>query len=225
MSSTGLIRIKWSICGVAGVLSALADVFANLDAPPPRLSRRQGIEGRAAGELDSGPGEGQFFTRGNPTVGKKITRIIRFFDLREVEKQCIDGPGTRQRTVFIAPGARSRILGWLVGVKDILARTFTAIDKHGHLVVQQVDAAGRTSPVMGLFEAIGCQFGHLKSDVATPAGLPVPLMPLLQFPNSAASVSGHRLAKSLRIMYRSGYDFRQFLAMSVALLVEEYGCA
>jgi len=33
---------------------------------------------------------------------------------------------------------------------------------------------------MKLFDAIGRQLGHLKSDIATPAGLPAPFMGLFQ---------------------------------------------
>ena len=75
---------------------------------------------------------------------------------------------------------------------------------------------------MGLFEAIGCVFGHLRSDVATSAGLPVPLMPLLQmFQVGSFGKHGHTVGELSRTMYRSGYDFRHFLAMAVAPLFVE----
>ena len=75
---------------------------------------------------------------------------------------------------------------------------------------------------MNLFEAIGRVFGHLLSDVATPAGLPVPLMPLAQFLQfGEIGRHGHTVGEISRIMYRSHYDFRHFLAMSLSPILIE----
>jgi len=75
---------------------------------------------------------------------------------------------------------------------------------------------------MNLFEAIGRVFGHLKSDIATPRGLPAPLMPLFQFLQYGEIGKGkYTVGEITRIMYRSGYDFRHFLAMSISPLLIE----
>ena len=119
-------------------------------------------------------------------------------------------------------GGQDPILGFLFGVKDILQGTFTAIDKTGKLIIQSVPLADPALLTMNLFEAIGRVFGHLQSDVATAAGLPAPLMPLFQFLRFGSfGQQGYTVGEISRIMYRSHYDFRHFLAMSVAPLLIE----
>lgn len=114
------------------------------------------------------------------------------------------------------------ILGFIVGVIDILRGTFTAIDRNGRLILQSVAITDPAILTMNLFEAVGRVFGHLLSDVATPAGLPVPLMPLLQFLQfGEIGAHGHTIGEVSRIMYRSHYDFRHFLAMSISPLLIE----
>ena len=128
------------------------------------------------------------------------------------------GPGTHR---FQSLG-HDPVLGFLFGVKDILQGTFTAIDKTGRLIVQPVPLADPTLLTMNLFDAIGRVFGHLQSDIATPAGLPAPLMPLFQFLQfGSIGKHGYTFGEISRIMYRSHYDLRHFLAMSVAPLMIE----
>lgn len=116
------------------------------------------------------------------------------------------------------------LLGFVFGVRDILAGGFTAISKDGHLIVQQVTdpfMAGE-SLVVRILEAIRIQLGHLASDVATPAGLPAPLMPLLSF-LQCGKIGGHEhsIADVARAMYGKGYDFRHFMSASIPVMVSE----
>jgi hypothetical protein len=79
---------------------------------------------------------------------------------------------------------------------------------------------------LGVFEAVLEAFrsvgGHLLSDVATPAGLPAPLMPLaLFFQTGSIGPRGYTVAEVARQMYRSGFDFRHFLAGSVSTVLVE----
>lgn len=116
------------------------------------------------------------------------------------------------------------ILGFIFGIKDQLEGAFTAIDKNGNLIAQQVG-----SPLLDgeayfirLAKAFETQVGHLASDVATKAGLPAPLMPLLLFLQfGKIGEHGHTVAEVARAMYRQGYDFRHFMAGSVPVMVSE----
>ena len=209
---------EWSICGVAGVLSALVDVFLIWMPKHPGFLGGKSSKGGPLANWIRERVNRSFTPEEIRRLEQKNPVSFDFSTSREL-KQHVDGLGPTTHR-FQSLG-HDPILGWLFGVKDTLAETFTAIDKHGHLIVQHVDfdAASR---VAGLFEAIGRQFGHLKSDVATSAGLPAPLMPLLQFFQVGSfGKHGHTIGEVSRIMYRSGYDFRHFLAMSIAPLLVE----
>ncbi|HDX8347173.1 hypothetical protein [Aeromonas sp. FDAARGOS 1408] len=116
------------------------------------------------------------------------------------------------------------ILGFIFGVKDVLCGEFTAIDKFGNVIVQQTAAPLLEGEhfIIRLLEAIRKVGGHLASDVATPAGLPAPLMPLLSFFQfGTIGKQGYTIAEVARQMYRSGYDLRHFIAASVPLAISE----
>jgi hypothetical protein len=111
------------------------------------------------------------------------------------------------------------ILGFFSGVRDILRGTMTAADSSGKLIVQTV---GSPDTGMSVFSAIARQFGHLHSDISTEAGLPAPLMPLLQFLQVGSFGEGERtIGEITRLMYAKGYDFGHFLAMSVPVILIE----
>lgn len=116
------------------------------------------------------------------------------------------------------------ILGFIFGVKDLLFGEFTAIDKLGRVIVQQTTAPLMQGEyfIVRLLEAIKNVGGHLVSDVATNAGLPAPLMPLLSFFQfGTIGKQGYTIAEVARQMYRSGYDFRHFTAASVPVAISE----
>jgi hypothetical protein len=71
-----------------------------------------------------------------------------------------------------------------------------------------------------VLEAFNLVAGHFVSDVATPAGLPPPLFGLLQFLQQGV-IKEHSIADIARGMYRSGYDFRHFLAGGVTVAIIE----
>ncbi len=211
--------VDWSICGVAGTLAALVDIFL---VGMPRHPSFLGSDSSVGGPLSN-------------WIRDRINACLTPEQIRELEKEfrvsydastskglakAVDGlcPSTHR---FQSLG-HDPLLCWIFGVSDILKGAFTALDKNGHWVVQAREGWESSAQGMGLFKAIGRVFGHLKSDIATPAGLPVPLMPLLQmFQVGSFGEKGHTLAKLSRIMYRNGYDFRHFLAMSVVPLLVE----
>lgn len=132
------------------------------------------------------------------------------------------GPRTHR---FQSPG-HDPLLGWVIGTADVLRGTFTAFDKHGQLIIQRSPTAQSLDLGLAFFESIlhGLHQvgGHLLSDVATPAGLPAPLMTLaslLQF--GSIGPKGYTIGEVARQMYRAGYDSRHFVAGSVATVLVE----
>ena len=97
----------------------------------------------------------------------------------------------------------------------------TTIDKTGKIVSQVIDnyADRRETNV---FAALANQVIHLKTDVTTSMGLPVPLMSLfnlLQF--GSVGEEEQTIAEIVQGMYYEGYDFIHFCSMSIpAMLVE-----
>ena len=81
--------------------------------------------------------------------------------------------GLNPKTHRLSSFGHDPILGFYYGVKDILNGTFTAINNAGEVIVQ---ARPNANTSYTLFEAIAIQFGHLRSDLSTPAGLPIPFM-------------------------------------------------
>jgi hypothetical protein len=115
-------------------------------------------------------------------------------------------------------------LGWLFGVRDVLMGKFTAIGSDGQIVIQSIPGWEPAEFGVGLFikivEAFKLVAGHLLSDVVTPAGLPPPLFGLAQF-FQQETIGDHSIADIARAMYRSGYDFRHFLAGGVTVAIIE----
>lgn len=130
------------------------------------------------------------------------------------------GPRTHRFQSF----GHDPLLGFIFGIRDILTGDFTAIGKDGHLIIQKVADPFLQGEhlFIRLLEAMKIQFGHLASDIATPAGLPAPLMPLLSFLQfGEIGNRGYTIGEVSRQMYRSGYDFRHFIAGSVPVMLTE----
>ena len=115
------------------------------------------------------------------------------------------------------------LFGFLFGVLDMMRGTCTVVGSDGLKIYPTT-----SKPVVGsLFPLLGRMFGHLCSDVNAPSsrgnrgmGLPAPFMGLLRmvgrFPVGEAE-----LGKQIEFMYVNGYDFRQFVATSIPLLIME----
>ena len=208
--------LDWCISGISGLLAAMVDVFLIQMPKHPGFLGGQGSEGgplsnwiRDKVNASISPDkvkemEKEFWVTYDPSTSEKLSVKIEGL-----------GPGTHR---FQSLG-HDPILGFIFGVKDIFCGTFTAISKDGKLISQQV-----CSPEMGLslFEAVSRVFGHLLSDVTTQRGLPIPLMPLLEFLQVGSfGKKDYPIGEVARAMYRSGYDFRHFLSMSVSPMLIE----
>lgn len=113
------------------------------------------------------------------------------------------------------------LLGFVVGVRDILNGTITTVDKSGNVAVQQIGkyTDRRASTVA---EALIRQLIHLKTDVNTAMGLPAPLMGLfniMQF--GELGTEKQTVAEIVQGMYYEGYDFEHFCAQSIPTMLAE----
>ena len=113
------------------------------------------------------------------------------------------------------------LLGFVVGVGDILNGTITTVDKTGNVVVPQI---GRYTDrkASTVAEALIRQFIHLKTDVNTAMGLPAPLMGLfniMQF--GELGTEKQTVAEIVQGMYYEGYDFEHFCAQSIPTMLAE----
>lgn len=113
------------------------------------------------------------------------------------------------------------ILGFLVGVFDIMNNRMTTIDKSGKIVSQVMGCyTGRTES--SIFEAILRQLRHLKSDLTTPMGLPAPLMGIFNlFQFGKIGEEEQTIAEIVQGMYYEGYDFIHFCSSSIPVMVGE----
>ena len=113
------------------------------------------------------------------------------------------------------------ILGFVVGVFDIMTGRMTTIDKTGRFTsqVMKVYADRKES---NIFAALAKQILHFKSDITTYMGLPAPLMALfnlLQF--GSIGEEEQTIAEIVQGMYYEGYDFIHFCSMSIPAMIVE----
>lgn len=113
------------------------------------------------------------------------------------------------------------LLGFIVGVLDILTGRMTTIDKTGKIVSQVMEnyADRKESDI---FAALAKQIIHFKSDITTSMGLPAPLMGLfnlLQF--GSIGEEEQTIAEIVQGMYYEGYDFIHFCSLSIPVMITE----
>lgn len=115
------------------------------------------------------------------------------------------------------------VLGFIFGIFDILRGTITGFSYNTLTGMHDLEIkfVPNSQPI-GLIEAILKHIGHLISDVATPMGLPAPLMTLVQGINVGSFGENNRtLGELSRWMYLNGYDFRHFLVSGITPAVIE----
>ena len=113
------------------------------------------------------------------------------------------------------------VLGYIVGVYDIMNGSMTTIDKNGRVITQSLEVYQERKET-NIFHALAKQTAHLKSDVTTSMGLPAPLMGLfnlLQF--GSIGEEEQTIAEIVQGMYYKGYDFIHFCAMSIPVMLIE----
>ena len=102
------------------------------------------------------------------------------------------------------------LLGFVVGVFDILTGRMTTIDKTGKFVSQVMENyADRKES--NIFAALAKQLAHFKSDITTSMGLPAPLMGVFNlFQFGSIGEYEQTVAEIVQGMYYEGYDFIHF---------------
>lgn len=113
------------------------------------------------------------------------------------------------------------LLGFVFGVYDIMHGTMTTIDKSGRIVCQVMENYADRKET-DIASAIAKQILHLKSDMTTSMGLPVPLMGLfnlLQF--GKIGEEEQTVAEIVQGMYYEGFDFIHFCSQSMSEIVTE----
>ena len=119
--------------------------------------------------------------------------------------------------------AHDPLLGLMFGVWDMLHGTCTAVVNGQIISIPSV----KSSPEGGVFTLLGQMLGHLCSDVNAPSakgnrgmGLPAPFMALLRM-FEGIPVGSSDFGKQIEFMFTEGYDFRQFTATSMPMLIME----
>lgn len=205
-----------SIAALAGILSATVDIL--LVGIPKKTSA--GIKG---GPLSNYVRD-WFDKKFSPNEMEKLAQS-------KISKVPYDAQDNRNTTTYV-DGLSSYyhrllslghdpLLGFIFGVFDILTGRMTTIDKNGKIVSQIMENYGDRTE-MNIFEAIAKQIIHLKSDITTSIGLPVPLMSLfnlLQF--GSIGEAEQTIAEIVQGMYYEGYDFIHFCSMSIPVMITE----
>ncbi len=209
-------ELDWTICAVAAIVSAAMDILL------------VGIPEKTKSGLKAGPLSNyirDYFDKKYPEEDmKKLGEKARTktpYDAQDNRNTKVYVEGLSPQYHRLLQLGHDPLLGFFVGVMDILSGTMTTIDKKGKIVIQVIDEySGRKET--SLFEALGKQFRHLKSDVTTSMGLPVPLMGLFNlFQFGSIGEEDQTIAEIVQGMYYEGYDFIHFCSMSIPVMVTE----
>lgn len=208
---------KWDyvFVGTAGVLAALTDFLL---VKIPKTIKYEGavqegspITSFLKKTINSKGGEKTWFAE----WARKLEQTCKvpYDAIKESGLNGIGGRTHRFQTLGHDP-----ILGFVYGVRDILRGTITGfsydkLTKTHKLVSNNVGVDIHES----LISAILKQFGHLVSDVGTPAGLQPPFFTVFQGINivNPASSKQKTIGEIARWMYLNGYDLRHFITMGI----------
>ena len=208
--------VDYSICAIAGILSGALDI---LMVGIPRATP----DGLKAGPLSDLIRKG-FDKKFPPEEMEKLANS-------SVSKVPFDAQDNRHTTVRVEGLSayyhrmlslgHDPLLGFVVGVFDIMTGKMTTIDKTGKIVSQVMENYADRKET-SIFAAIAKQFIHFKSDITTSMGLPAPLMGLfnlLQF--GSIGEEEQTIAEIVQGMYYEGYDFIHFCSTSLPVLLTE----
>jgi hypothetical protein len=216
-----LTSYDYAVAGAAGILAGLVDVFLVQVPKHPGFLGGHASEGGWLSNLLK-DGFGKILPQDKISALEDAYSVPYDVSRNGLLGEAIEGFGPRTHRLHSL--GHDPILGWIVGVWDILMGTLTAIGGDGRVIIQQVPGAEPVQIGWDIFtkiiEALKTVAGHMASDVATPAGLPPPLFALLQF-LQFGDIKGRTIADLSRAMYRSGYDFRHFLAGGVCVALIE----
>lgn len=152
-------------------------------------------------------------------ANKKISKVSYDAQDNRNTTQRVEGLSTYYHRLLAL--GHDPILGFIVGVFDILTGRMTTIDKNGKLVSQVMDCY-KARKESDIFSAIAKQVLHLKTDINTSMGLPVPFMALFNFLQfGSIGDEEQTIAEIVQGMYYEGYDFVHFCSMSIPVMIVE----
>lgn len=209
-------KVDISICAIAGIVAGAIDILLI------------GIPARAPGGLNAGCLSNHirkyFESKYPPAEMEKLGRTKAY----KVPYDAQDNRNTQTRIEGLSAYyhrllslGHDPILGFLVGLFDILKGRMTTIDKNGDFVSQVMDNYADRKET-AIFQAIVKQIRHLKSDLTTSMGLPAPLMSLFNFLQiGKIGEEEQTIAEIVQGMYYEGYDFIHFCSMSIPVMILE----
>ncbi len=212
--------IDKAIVWASGILAGAVDAFFVTDVR--RLDKYSKMkvfdkDGNAINLSESG--------KVNTWVDKRIKNIYTPEQIRHFENKYWvpydlpndeDVVGLGPRTHRIQSFGHDPIFGFFFGVRDIMQGTMTAIDNSGAVIVKKVSNGD-----IGLFEAIATEFGHLKSDICTSSGLPIPFMGQLMRMQGHSDINGYSYQMLIKGMYMKGYNINHLISMGIPALIIE----
>ena len=204
----------WALCILAGLIGGLTDIFlVGIPHNDPKMAKDGSI---------------------SDLVKKTFNKIYppeRINELENMAKVPFDSQDNRNLEIPVEGLSaymhrlyelgHDPIVGYIVGVIDIMKGTTTTIDKFGKFVSQ--DSIGFEKRIeTNLVKAIIKEFNHLQSDVNTPMGLPAPLMGLCNLLQiGKIGEDEQTVAEIMQGMYYEGFDFRHFVSQSVSTIIIE----
>lgn len=200
--SSSLDSTDYSIIAFAATLASLTDAFlANgPDSPMSQFVKTQ------ARKMKSRDLETKFKVPFDYSVNMKEMEYVK---------------GLTPKTHRLQSLGHDPLLGFVFGTLDVMNGTFTTISTDGVFTVQPSSINVSKEPVP-LLKAMWAVFGHLASDVGTSAGLPIPLMSLLQLIQVGSfGAKKETVAEVVNSMYRSGYNLNHLGSMTSTVFVVE----
>ncbi len=205
LSKYDLNNLEKTICWVAGLTAGAMDAFL---LKAPNLKTRGFLNKKADSFVKN------IFSKEQITKLEKANWVP--YDAANSANLNTEITGLYTRSHRFQSLGHDPILGFFFGVKDIITNSFTCYNSTGQLITQNVNS----NMGMNVFEAIIRQIGHLKSDVSTPSGLPIPFMPLLQS-IQIGNINGKTIGEVSRLMYVRGYNLNHLAAMSIPAITIE----
>lgn len=208
--------IDYSICAIAGILSGALDILlVGIPKATP--------DGLRAGTLSNYIRD-QFNKKFPQNEMEKLANSKESkvpFDAQDNRHTTEHVEGLSAYYHRMLSLGHDPLLGFVVGVFDIMTGRMTTIDKTGKFVSQVMENYADRKET-NIFAAIAKQFIHFKSDITTSMGLPAPLMSLfnlLQF--GSIGEEEQTIAEIVQGMYYEGYDFIHFCSTSIPVLLTE----
>lgn len=209
-------KIDITICVVAGILSATIDIL--LVGIPEKT--KGGLSAKPLSDFIRKEFEQKFPVEEMEKIANSPKSKVPY-DAQDNRNTVQNITGLSAYYHRLLSLGHDPLLGFVVGVFDILNGKMTTIDKSGKLISQVMENYSDRIET-NIFSAIAKQFMHIKSDITTSMGLPVPLMGLFNFFQfGSIGEEEQTIAEIVQSMYYEGYDFIHFCSMSIPVMITE----